>query len=276
MNIVRRWVPPLVLIALLLLAWELTVRLGEIPPWLLPPPSALPGAILHDRADLLRHTLVTTQEVLLGLLVSTALAIIVALAIAFSPLIERALYPLVVASQSVPLPILAPLLIIFLGYGLAPKILLVTLICFFPIVVNTVDGLRGVERETIDLLRTFGASRWQIFRTVRWPAALPLFFSGLRVAAAVSVIGAVFGELVGGSAGLGYYVRHETPLFHTAAVYGATIILMALGIALFGAVRGLEWLALPWRRGTLGSARERVAPRGKVRATAKDAPLASD
>lgn len=276
MNIVRRWVPPLVLLALLLLAWELAVRLGEIPPWLLPPPSALPGAIVQDRADLLRHTLVTTQEVLLGLLVSTTLAVAVAVAIAFSPLVERALYPLVVASQSVPLPILAPLLIIFLGYGLAPKILLVTLICFFPIVVNTVDGLRGVERETIDLLRTFGASRWQIFRTARWPAALPLFFSGLRVAAAVSVIGAVFGELVGGSAGLGYYVRHETPLFHTAEVYGATIILMLLGIALFGAVRGLEWLALPWRRGQGGDARARVAVRRGIAARVKDAPLAGD
>jgi ABC-type nitrate/sulfonate/bicarbonate transport system permease component len=199
MSILRRWMPPLALLVLLLLAWELVVRLGEIPPWLLPPPSVLPGAIVQDRADLLRHTLVTTQEVLLGLVVSTVLAVGVAVAIAFSALIERAIYPLVVASQSVPLPILAPLLIIFLGYGLAPKILLVTLICFFPIVVNTVDGLRGVERDTIDLLRTFGASRWQIFRTVRWPAALPLFFSGLRVAAAVSVIGAVFGELVGGS-----------------------------------------------------------------------------
>lgn len=259
MTIIRRWGPPLVLLTLLLLVWELAVRLGAIPPWLLPPPSVLPGAIVQDRADLLRHTLVTGQEVLLGLLVSTLLAVVVAAAIVFSPLIERAIYPLVVASQSVPLPILAPLLIIFLGYGLAPKILLVTLICFFPIVVNTVDGLRGVERETIDLLRTFGASRWQIFRTVRWPAALPLFFSGLRVAAAVSVIGAVFGELVGGSAGLGYYVRHETPLFHTAEVYGATIILMLLGIALFATVHGLEWLALPWRRGRPGDMRERVA-----------------
>ena len=276
MSIVRHWVPPLALLALLLLAWELAVRLGEIPPWLLPPPSALPGAMVRDRADLLRHTLVTGQEVLLGLLVATAFAVAVAVAIAFSPLIERAIYPLVVATQSVPLPILAPLLIIFLGYGLAPKILLVTLICFFPIVVNTVDGLRGTERETIDLLRTFGASRWQIFRTVRWPAALPLFFSGLRVAAAVSVIGAVFGELVGGSAGLGYYVRHETPLFHTAEVYGATIILMILGIALFGAVRGLEWLVLPWRRGQPRRMRERPVPRRNVGAAVKDSPLVGD
>ena len=175
-------------------------------------------------------------------------ALLTAVAIAFFPLLERALYPLVVASQTVPLPVLAPLLIIFLGYGIVPKILLVTLICFFPIVVNTVDGLHSVDRDAVNLLRTFGATRWQIFVKVRWPSALPLFFSGLRVAAAVSVIGAVFGELIGASAGLGYYIRHETPLFHTAAVYGATIILMLLGIAMFVVVRAAEWALLPWRR----------------------------
>jgi ABC-type nitrate/sulfonate/bicarbonate transport system permease component len=247
-SLVWRWVPPLAFLGLLLLGWELAVRLGEIAPWLLPPPSAIPGAVFDDAGDLLRHTLVTLQEVLLGLVVATLLGIITAIAIAFFPLLERALYPLVVASQSVPLPVLAPLLIIFLGYGIVPKILLVTLICFFPIVVNTVDGLHSVDRDAVNLLRTFGATRWQIFVKVRWPSALPLFFSGLRVAAAVSVIGAVFGELIGASAGLGYYIRHETPLFHTAAVYGATIILMLLGIALFVVVRAAEWVLLPWRR----------------------------
>ncbi|HEY8597346.1 MAG TPA: ABC transporter permease [Thermomicrobiales bacterium] len=255
-TLLWRWVPPLALLALLLLGWELTVRLGEIAPWLLPPPSAIPAAIIADAGDLLRHTLVTLQEVLLGLVVSTLLGIVTAVAIAFFPLLERALYPLVVASQSVPLPVLAPLLIIFLGYGIVPKILLVTLICFFPIVVNTVDGLHSVDRDAVNLLRTFGATRWQIFVKVRWPSALPLFFSGLRVAAAVSVIGAVFGELIGASAGLGYYIRHETPLFHTAAVYGATIILMLLGIALFVVVRAAEWVLLPWRR--------RLAERSRV------------
>lgn len=247
--LLHRWLSPTALFFLLLAAWEAFVRLGEIAPWLLPPPSVIPGAVAGDARDLLRHTLVTTQEVALGLLVSTVLGLLVAVAIAFFPLLERALYPLVVASQTVPLPVLAPLLIIFLGYGIVPKIVLVTLICFFPIVVNTVDGLRAIDHDAINLLRTFGATRWQIFAKVRWSAALPLFFSGLRVAAAVSVIGAVFGELIGASAGLGYYIRHETPLFHTAEVYGATIILMLLGIALFLAVRAVEWVVLPWRRG---------------------------
>lgn len=244
-----RWGPPLALLAALVLLWEIGARLDGERAWLLPPPSAIPGAVVGDASDLFRHTLVTTQEVLLGLAVSTLVGILAAVAIAFFPLLERALYPLVVASQTVPIPVLSPLLIIFFGYGLTPKILLVTLVCFFPIVVNTVDGLHGVDRDAVNLLRTFGATRWQIFRTVRWPAALPFFFSGLRVAAAVSVIGAVFGELIGASAGLGYYIRHEMPLFHTAEVYGATIILMLLGIALFLAVLGAEWALLPWRRG---------------------------
>ncbi len=246
--VMRRWLPPLALLLLLLLAWEAAVHLGEVAPWLLPPPSAIPGAIIDDGGDLLRHTLVTLQEVALGLAVSILFGLLVAVAIAFSPLIERALYPLVVASQTVPLPVLAPLLLIFLGYGVLPKVVLVTLICFFPIVVNTVDGLRGVNPEALNLLRTYGASRWQLFKMVRWPAALPFFFSGLRVAAAVSVIGAVFGELIGASSGLGYYIRHETPLFHTAAVYGATLILMLLGVVLFLLVRAAEWLLLPWQR----------------------------
>lgn len=263
MNVTRRlagdWLPPLSIVVAGVLGWEAFVRLGGVPAWLLPPPSALPGALVGALPQLSRHTLVTLTEVALGLSVATALGIGLAVALAWSPALERAIYPLVVASQTVPLPVLAPLLIIFLGYSIAPKVVLVALICFFPIVVNTADGLRAVDREALDLLRTFGASRRQIFAKVRWPAALPFFFSGLRVAAAVSVIGAVFGELIGGSAGLGYYIRRETPLFHTAEVYAATLLLAALGVALFLLVRGAEWLLLPWRRGEGRGSKMKIA-----------------
>ncbi|HET8630543.1 MAG TPA: ABC transporter permease [Thermomicrobiales bacterium] len=253
MKVIRRlgrdWLPPAALIVAALLAWEGYVRLSGTPTWLLPPPSALPGALVAAGPELAGHTLVTLGEVAVGFAVAVALGLAAAIAIAYSPALERALYPLVVASQTVPLPVLAPLLIIWLSYGMAPKIVLVALICFFPIVVNTVDGLRSVDRELLDLLRTFGATKRQIFVKVRWPAALPFVFSGVRVGAAVSVIGAVFGELVGASAGLGYYIRQQTPLFHTAQVYAATAILAVLGVALFLLVRGVEWLVLPWRRG---------------------------
>ena len=246
----RDWLPPALLLVALLLAWEATVRLAGIEPWLLPPPSAIPGAFVRVGDVLLGHTLVTMVEVVLGILVAVAVGLGVAVAIIASPVVERALYPLLVASQTVPVIVIAPLLLIYLGYDIAPKIVLVTLICFFPITVNTVDGLRAVDGEAITLLRTFGATSRQIFTKVRWPAALPFFFSGLRLAATYSVIGAVFGELLGASSGLGYYVRTQTPRFKTPEVYAATLLLVLIGVVLFLFVRLIEWFALPWRRGT--------------------------
>jgi ABC-type nitrate/sulfonate/bicarbonate transport system permease component len=246
----RDWLPPALLILALLVAWEVIVRVAGIAPWLLPPPSAIPGAAIGSAGALANHTLVTLSEVILGMIVSVAFGLAVAAAIVSSPAVERALYPLLVASQTVPVTVIAPLLLIFLGYGIVPKIVLVTLICFFPITVNTVDGLRSVDADAVTLLRTFGATNRQIFAKVRWPAALPFFFSGLRLAATYSVIGAVFGELLGASAGLGYYVRTQTPRFKTAEVYAATFILVLIGVVLFLIVRLIEWIALPWRRAT--------------------------
>jgi ABC-type nitrate/sulfonate/bicarbonate transport system permease component len=242
--------PPALLILALLIAWEVIVRVAGIAPWLLPPPSAIPRAAIGSGGALFSHTLVTLSEVVLGMIVSVAFGLAVAAAIIASPVVERALYPLLVASQTVPVTDIAPHLLIFLGYGLVPKIVLVTLICFFPLTVNTVDGLRAVDADAITLLRTFGATDRQLFAKVRWPAALPYFFSGLRLAATYSVIGAVFGELLGASAGLGYYVRTQTPRFKTPEVYAATLILVLIGIALFRLVRLIDWFALPWRRAT--------------------------
>lgn len=244
----RDWLPPALLLLALLAGWEAFVRLAGVAPWLLPPPSAIPGAFANVGGALLGHTLVTGLEVVLGIAVAVVVGLAVAVAIIASPVVERALYPLLIASQTVPVTVIAPLLLIFLGYGIAPKIVLVTLICFFPIAVNTVDGLRAVDAEAITLLRTFGATDRQIIAKVRWPAALPFFFSGLRLAATYSVIGAVFGELLGASSGLGYYIRAQTPRFKTAEVYAATLILILLGVALFLLVRLAEWFALPWRR----------------------------
>jgi ABC-type nitrate/sulfonate/bicarbonate transport system permease component len=244
----RDWLPPALLLLAFFVAWEAIVRLAGIAPWLLPPPSAIPGAAIGVGGALFGHTLVTLGEVVFGMAVSVVLGLAVAAAIIASPTVERALYPLLVASQTVPVPVIAPLLLIYLGYGIVPKIALVTLICFFPITVNTVDGLRAVDADAITLLRTFGATNRQIFAKVRWPAALPYFFSGLRLAATYSVIGAVFGELLGASAGLGYYIRTQTPRFKTPEVYAATLILVLIGVALFLLVRLIEWLALPWRR----------------------------
>jgi ABC-type nitrate/sulfonate/bicarbonate transport system permease component len=257
----RDWLPPAFLIVAFFAAWEAIVRLAGIEPWLLPPPSAIPGAFISSRSELLRHTLVTTSEVVLGIGIAIAFGLLVAAAIVVSRTVARALYPLLVASQTVPITVIAPLLLIYLGYGIAPKIFLVTLICFFPITVNTVDGMRAVDQDAITLLRTFGATNLQIFTKVRWPGALPYFFSGLRLAATYSVIGAVFGELLGGGAGLGYQIENLKPKFMTDVIYAATFILILLGVSLFLLVRLIEWIALPWQRVTAVPSSEFRDPR---------------
>jgi ABC-type nitrate/sulfonate/bicarbonate transport system permease component len=160
--------------------------------------------------------------------------------------LERSLYPFVIASQTIPIIVIAPLLLIWVGYGLAPKIIVVALIAFFPIVVNMVDGLKSADPDVVHLLRILGANRWQIFVKVQLPSSLPFLFSGLRVAMAVSVIGAVIGEWVGSSQGLGYLMIRSKPQFLTERVFAAIVVLSAIGVTLFALVGGLEKLAIPW------------------------------
>lgn len=242
------WLIPLALVAAGLGCWELIVRVNDTPRWFLPPPSAVVTALVENWRLLVDHTWVTLQAVMVGLSVSLLLGVVVAAAIASSRIVERAIYPLVVASQAIPIIALAPILLIWFGYGLTPKVIVVVLICFFPIVVNTVDGFRAVDPELIHLMKSMGADRRAIFRIVRLPAALPFLFSGLRIAAAVSVIGALIGEWVGSSAGLGYYMIRSAAQFMTDRVFAAILISAVLGVVLFLIVAGLEWLLLPWRR----------------------------
>lgn len=247
----ERWLAPLSLVAAALAIWEVWVRLDDTPAWLLPPPSAIAETIFADRALLTHHARVTLTEVLLGFLLALVAGVIVAIVIDTSRLLERSLYPLVVVSQTVPIPALAPLLLIWFGYGLLPKVLVTALIAFFPIAVNTVDGLRSTDGEVLRLLRTLGASRWTRFRLARAPSALPYLFSGARIGVAVSVIGAVFGELVGASAGLGYLMTRAAADFSTARVFAAIVVLGLIGIGLFALVALAERLLLPWRRFTV-------------------------
>ncbi len=242
------WLIPLFLIVLVIGGWEITVRLRDTPRWFLPPPSAVFTALIDSRRTLLHHTFVTLEEVALGFLLAFMLGVAFALAIASSRIVERAFYPFVIASQAIPIIALAPILLIWFGYGMTPKIIVVALICFFPIVVNTVDGLRSVDPELIDLLRSMGASTWTTYRVVRIPSSLPYLFSGTRIAAAVSVIGALIGEWVGSYAGLGYYMIRSAGQFATDKVFAAVLISALLGLILFGIVSLLERLLLPWQR----------------------------
>jgi ABC-type nitrate/sulfonate/bicarbonate transport system permease component len=240
------WAPAALIVLGLLGIWEGYVRLWAVPKWLLPAPSVIAMTLVVSWELLLDHTLVTCVEVVVGFGLSLLCGVLLACGIAASRTLERALYPLVIASQMVPIIVIAPLLLIWVGYGLSPKIIVVALTAFFPIVVNTVDGLRSVDLDAVNLLRTMGASRWQIFVKVQVPTSLPFLFSGLRVAMAVSVIGAVIGEWVGSSQGLGYLMIRSKPQFLTERVFAAVVLLSVMGVALFVLVGMIEKLAIPW------------------------------
>ena len=243
---VSRWLRPLLIAVALVGAWEGTVALFSIPAWKLPAPSAIGAELVSSPALYLRHTWVTLEEVLLGFAVALTLGVSLAALIASFPTFERAIYPFIIASQTIPIIVIAPLLLIWIGYGIAPKVVVVTLIAFFPIVVNTVDGLNSADADMVDMMRTLGAGKRQVFWKVRVPAALPFLFSGIKIAVTFAVIGAVIGEWVGASAGLGYLTRVSVPLFLTARAFGAVVILSVMGVSLFVAVALLERLLLPW------------------------------
>jgi ABC-type nitrate/sulfonate/bicarbonate transport system permease component len=214
--------------------------------YLLPAPSEVVRALVEDRDVLLPDAWVTAQEVLLGFAIALAVGVAVAVALHLSPMLRRALYPIVVASQAVPIVVIAPILVIWFGFGMGPKLIVIALICFFPIVVNTLDGLRTVDRDQVRMLRTLGAGRWDTFRRLELPASLPYMFSGAKIAVAVAVIGAVFGELVGSDAGLGHAIQVGMAQLLTARVFAAVLLLSAMAIALFALVSLIERRAVPW------------------------------
>ena len=249
---VRRWVahggPPALLLAAILLAWEWSVRAFGIPFYILPSPSRIAHLMVEDQGLLLSQSAVTLGEVLFGFAIAFILGAALALLIFASRVIERAVYPFIIASQTVPVFAIAPLLIVWLGYGIASKVAMAALIVFFPIVVNTVDGLRAADPDAVNLLRILGATPVQVLWKIRVPAALPFVFSGARIAVATSVIGAVIGEWVGATQGLGFLMIHANAQLHIDLVFAAIVYLSLMAIGLFVAVSGLESLALPWRR----------------------------
>lgn len=238
------WLPASGLGAAALVIWEAAVRVFDVPRWLLPSPSSIVREVFGAGDLLARHAWTTLQEILIGFAVAAGLGVGLAVLIAYSRTLERSLYPYVIASQTIPIIAIAPLLLVWVGPGQASKVIIVALISFFPIVVNVVDGLRSADSEMIAMFRTLGASRGQIFRKLQAPSALPFFLSGLKVAAVVAVIGAVIGEWVGASGGLGWLMRVSAPQFHTARVFAAIFILSAIGICLFLLVGAVERVAL--------------------------------
>lgn len=241
-----RALPALAIVLALFGAWELYADLGPVDPLLLPPPHAVAQSLWDDRSLLWSNFRVTAGEVLLGVLVAAVGGLACAVAIHLSPVLRRAIYPLLVASQTLPIPIVASLLVVWLGFDLAPKLVIIGLVSFFPIVVTTLDALASVDPERTRLMRTLGASRLRIFRLVEAPAALPGLFSGAKIAVTVAVIGAVFAEQAGSESGLGHLVQQAIPQLLTARAYAAVLILSAFAIALFGLLTLAERAALPW------------------------------
>ena len=236
----------LTLAILLLAGWEAYAQLSGIDDFILPAPTEVAAALYADRALLWQNFEVTAAEVLLGIGVAVTAGLACAVAIHLSLTLRRTAYPLLVASQTIPIVIVAPLLVAWLGYDLAPKLAIVGLVCFFPVTVTTLDGLAGVDPDLRKLMRTLDASRLQSFRRVEAPAALPALFSGARIAVAVAVIGAVLAEQAGSSDGLGHLILQAIPQFETARAYAAVVVLSAFAIALFAGLRLAERRLLPW------------------------------
>lgn len=236
----------LVLIILLLL-WEGAVHLFNVPFYILPPPTRVLFVFFTKLPLLLSHAATTILEIGLGIFLGAGGGIGLALLIFYSPALEQGIYPLIIASQMIPIFAIAPLLVVWFGYGLWSKAVVATLIVFFPIVVNTVDGLRSVNEETIDLLRSLRASEWQIFRMVRLPASLPFLFSGLKIGVTLSVVGATIGEWIGAKKGLGYLMIQSNALLRIDLVFASIMTLSLLGLLLFGALRIIEQRLLRWR-----------------------------
>ncbi|MBI4013942.1 MAG: ABC transporter permease [Candidatus Rokubacteria bacterium] len=246
----RRWLRdyggPALTIAGLVLAWEVGVAAARVPIWLLPPPTAIVAALWAWRGQAPRHTWATLYEVLGGFVLAIAIGLPLAVAIVYSPFVRRVTYPVLLVFQSIPKVALAPLLLLYLGYGIQTNITVAAIVAFFPIVVNTVTGLESVEPELLQLARFLDAGALRVFWKVRLPWALPHIFSALKVAVSLAVIGAVVGEFVGSDRGLGYAIVTASSSMNTSLVFGIMGLLALMGIAVFYAVWLVEMLACPW------------------------------
>lgn len=246
---IKEILPPLLLIAAIILLWELLSTWFNVPDYLLPKPSRIIAVTWIRRATLWGHLLITMEEVLLGFVVGFIVGYGLALLMFFSTTLRRALNPIVVISQTVPVIALGPILVIWLGYNIWPKIIVVALIVFFPLTVNTFDGLVSCDQDLITLLKSMGANRWQIFAKVQQPNALPFITSASKVAITFSVIGAVVAEWIGSDRGLGAYILQTNAQIRTPEMFAAIFITSLLGIVMFFFAQTVETMVIPWQKG---------------------------
>lgn len=246
-NTIKNIAYPVIFFLILLIIWEIVSRTQILPQFILPSPVNIIISLFTDFNTMYMHILVTVYETAVGFVIAVILAIIIAIIMdALSP-VRKTILPLIIISQTIPIIILAPLFIIWFGYGYLPKIIIVILICFFPIAISLLQNLMGADREHIDLLRSMGAKKSQIYKYVKIPSSLPGFFSGLKIAATYSIMGATIAEWVGGKTGLGVYMIRAKHSFATDKVFASIIIVIILSILLIKLIEFIERKVMPWK-----------------------------
>jgi len=248
-----RFLLPMAVLAALIGLWQLAASTGllaevlNVESFLVPSPAEIASSLWDNRSLLAENAWVTLREIVLGFGIGLAMGVAFAVLLRLSETLRRAVYPLLIASQAVPIVVFAPILVIWLGFGIGPKLAIVALVCFFPITVATLDGLRGVDPEAIKMMRTLDASRLQLLWRVEAPAALPSLFSGARIAAVFAPIGAVFGEWAGADSGLGHMILLDNGQLETAREFAAASVLIAIALGLFGLLALAERRVVTWR-----------------------------
>lgn len=243
----QRFMPAAVIIGLLLI-WEGAVRLFQVPLYVLPSPLQVVKALVEESGTLAGHAVITVEEALIGIGISLALAVFLGIVMDCFPLVRQGIYPILVVTQTVPMIVMAPILIIYMGFGIGPKILTVVLMCFFPVAVSFSDGLAQVDQEYVNLVRSYGASRWKAYGLVKIPASIPSLLSGLKVAATYSISGAVVGEWIGAQRGLGYYLLRVKNSYMLDRVFACVVVIIFLSLCMNGLIRLYQYRALPYLR----------------------------
>lgn len=241
-------VAPVVVILMLLVVWEVIVDIADIPLYVLPSPSATIRTFITDFPELLEHAGITVMEALAGMGISFVIGIGIGILMDAMPTFKRCVYPILVVTQTVPVIVLAPIFIIYMGFGYAPKILTVVLMCFFPIVISFSDGLSEIDPGYVNLIRTYGGSRWQLYRIVKIPSAMISLLSGLKVAATYSISGAVVGEWIASQKGLGYYLIRAKNGYMLDKVFACVLMIILLSLMMNGLIKAFGYAVRPMER----------------------------
>lgn len=239
-------IAPIVFILILLIIWEFIVSVGGIEKYILPAPTDVIKVLIKDFRTMIPHISATLYEGMVGFLIAIVLSIILAVIMDMVPLIKRSLYPVLVISQTIPTVALAPLFIIWFGFGALPKIIVVVIVCFFPIVISIVDGLEGVDKDLINHFKLMGASKLNVFLHLKLPYGMINFFSGMRIAATYSIMGAVIGEWLGGDKGLGVYMTRARSAYALDKMFASIVIIVAISMGIFLLVSFMEKVFTPW------------------------------